>query len=80
MIHTINHVGTGVQDIDYAQPFYCRCLNFSFKLNDDVADLQELKLIFGDALRMRMQNSTNPRGGPGLELFEHWDTAPAEIC
>ena len=66
VIHTINHIGIGVKDIDQAYPFYHRYLNFSFKLNDDENALCELEPMFDRQPRMRMRNVMNPQGGPGL--------------
>ena len=78
MINTLQHVGIGVKDIDNSYEFYRKHLGFRIKLSESEYDIWELESMFGRKPRMRIHNSSNPYGGPSLELFQHIDTSPME--
>jgi catechol 2,3-dioxygenase-like lactoylglutathione lyase family enzyme len=78
MIHALQHVGLGTNDVVSTWKFYKEQLGFRFEMGEEEYPVWELKPMFGREPRMRIHNSFNPRGGPTLELFEHRDTPPRE--
>lgn len=76
MIHTINHIGIGVDSIKQSEKTLLRDWGFKLKVSDSTYRIHELEKIFGYRPLMRMSNWMHPYTGPSLEFFQHKQRAP----
>lgn len=76
VIHTINHIGIGLEDIDKSYQFYKELLRLGLKISDKTYRIWELEPMFNRQPLMRILNVLCKNGGPSFEMFQHIDTTP----
>jgi len=76
MIHALQHIGFGVEDLRRSHSFYRGFLGFKLPLNDHEAPFPEMEPLFGEVVRMHIVMAMNPQGGGVIEIARHTSSQP----